>query len=90
MDDYSSIVMRLVTSLRKLRAAKAKLHAARLTSAFDIEPRVRAHERGMKMAADMYVLFAAKIADRFCLILPLQLAQLDARSGHLMIRCAHQ
>jgi hypothetical protein len=53
MEDYSSIIMRLVTSLRKLRAAKAKLHAARLTSAFDIELRVRAHEKGMKMAVDM-------------------------------------
>jgi hypothetical protein len=53
VEDYSSIIMRLVTSLRKLRAAKAKLHAARLTSAFDIELRVRAHEKGMKMAVDM-------------------------------------
>jgi hypothetical protein len=53
MDDYSSIIMRLVTSRHKLRAAKGKLHAARLTSAFDIEPRVRAHEKGMKMAAEM-------------------------------------
>lgn len=53
MDDYSSIIMRLVTSRSKLRASKSKLHAARLTSAFDIELRVRAHEKGMKMAAEM-------------------------------------
>jgi hypothetical protein len=53
MDDYSSIIMRLVTSWHKLRAAKAQLHAARLTFAFDIELRVRAHEKGMKMAVDM-------------------------------------
>ena len=39
MDDYSSIIMRLVTSEHKLRAVKAQLHAARLTSAFDIELR---------------------------------------------------
>jgi hypothetical protein len=56
MEDYSSIIMRLVTNTRLLRGIKARLHAARLTSAFDIEPRVRAHEKGMKMAAEMYVL----------------------------------
>jgi len=50
MDDYSSIIIRLVTSVHKLRAVKAQLHAARLTSAFDIE---RAHEKGMKMAVDV-------------------------------------
>jgi hypothetical protein len=53
MEDYSSIVMRLVTSRRKLNSTKALLHAARLTSAFDIELRVRAHEKGMRMAVDM-------------------------------------
>jgi hypothetical protein len=53
MEDYSSIVMRLVTNKRALRAVKVHLHAARLTSAFDIELRVRAHEKGMKMAVEM-------------------------------------
>jgi protein O-GlcNAc transferase len=53
MEDYSRVIMRLVSSMPKLRAAKAQLHAARLTPAFDIELRVRAHEKGMKMAADM-------------------------------------
>ena len=53
LDDYSSIIIRLVTSVHKLRAVKAQLHAARLTSAFDIELRVRAHEKGMKMAVDV-------------------------------------
>jgi hypothetical protein len=53
MQDYSSIIMRLVTNHRLLRGIKARLHDERLTSAFDIELRVRAHEKGMKMASDM-------------------------------------
>ena len=53
MEDYSSIITRLVTSVPKLRAVKQQLHAARLTSAFDIELRVRAHEKGMRMAVDV-------------------------------------